>query len=109
MACYKTTRHAVAFGRARFLSAGLCTACIVLSIMGEAFGDTSSGSIVTPGSNVDFASQIQPLIAAKCVRCHGPQTTKAGLRLDDRSSALGKLESGNRAIVPGRPADSEIL
>jgi len=38
-------------------------------------------------------------LATKGVRCHGPQTYEAGLRLDEREAALGKLESGNRAIV----------
>ena len=31
---------------------------------------------------VDYAKQIKPLIAERCVRCHGPLKQEAGLRLD---------------------------
>src|SRR5207253_9589518 len=34
---------------------------------------------------------------------------QAGLRLDQREKAIFKLESGERAIVPGKPDDSEVL
>jgi mono/diheme cytochrome c family protein len=108
MACHQRIRRSIAFADARILSA-VYAACVLLAVMGEACGARPSDSPVTPNSKVDFASEIQPLLAMKCVRCHGPQTAEAGLRLDDRSSALGKLESGNRAVVPGHPADSEIL
>jgi hypothetical protein len=58
---------------------------------------------------VDFSQDIQPLLAKRCVACHGPDTREAGLRLDDRSNATKELDSGSRAIVPGRAAESEIL
>src|SRR3954454_17970106 len=60
-------------------------------------------------AKIDFERDVQPILAAKCVRCHGPQTAEAGLRLDGRKSALSLLESGNRAIVPGKPTESEIM
>jgi len=60
-------------------------------------------------SNIDFARDVQPILASKCIRCHGPETREAGLRLDDRKVALSELESGNHAITPGRPEDSELL
>ena len=58
---------------------------------------------------VDFSRDIQPLLAKRCVACHGPDTQEAGLRLDDRAGATSELESGSRAIVPGTTAESEIL
>src|SRR6476620_10575956 len=109
MAYDQRIRSSIAFADARTLPIGLYAVCVALAIWGEAFGGTPSGATAKPDSKVDFASEIQPLLATKCVRCHGPQTSEAGLRLDEREAALGKLESGNRAIVPGRPADSEIL
>ena len=58
---------------------------------------------------VDFARDIQPLIARRCVACHGPDTQEGGLRLDDRAGATGELDSLARAIVPGKPSESVIL
>src|SRR6266404_897166 len=109
MAYHRRIRSSIAFADARTLSIGLYAVCVALAISGEVFGEPLSDSTAKTDPKVDFASEIQPLLATKCVRCHGPQTSEAGLRLDERDAALGKLESGNRAIVPGRPADSEIL
>ena len=109
MAYPQRIRSSVANSDARVLFVGLYAVCVVLAVLGQAFGDGPAGSVVKPESKVDFASDIQPLLATKCIRCHGPQTSEAGLRLDGRQTALGKLESGNHAIVPGRPTDSEIL
>ncbi|MFM8707756.1 MAG: DUF1549 domain-containing protein, partial [Planctomycetia bacterium] len=58
---------------------------------------------------VDFSREIQPLLAKRCFSCHGPDTQEAGLRLDQQAGATGVLESGQRAIVAGVPAESEIL
>ncbi len=60
---------------------------------------------------VDFNRTIRPILSSICFKCHGPdqEERKAGLRLDLRESALQKLESGNRAIVPGKPDDSELV
>lgn len=76
---------------------------------GEATSEETVAGTVVPSSTIDFARDIQPILASKCIRCHGPETHEAGLRLDDRKGAAGELESGNVAIVPGKPGDSELL
>ena len=58
---------------------------------------------------VDFSRDIQPLFAKRCFSCHGPDTHEAGLRLDQMAGATAALDSGSRAIVPGKTAESEIL
>lgn len=58
---------------------------------------------------VDFAKEIQPLLARRCFACHGPDKDSGGLRLNKRESALKKTDSGEHAIVPGKPDDSELL
>ncbi|MFM7138047.1 MAG: DUF1549 domain-containing protein, partial [Planctomycetota bacterium] len=60
-------------------------------------------------AEVDFARDIQPLLARRCYACHGPDTREAGLRLDDRVVATAELDSGSTAVVPGDPAASELL
>ena len=56
-----------------------------------------------------FGTEIQPILAKHCFVCHGPDEMEAGLRLDRFDQAVATLESGKRAIVPGRPHDSELI
>ncbi|MEZ6032954.1 MAG: DUF1553 domain-containing protein [Planctomycetaceae bacterium] len=60
---------------------------------------------------VDFDRDIRPLLSETCFTCHGPDRNqlKAGLRLDQKESAFGPLESGLTAIVPGSPDQSELI
>ena len=60
---------------------------------------------------VDYNLHIKPILSDRCFACHGPDKNKqkAGLRLDIADNAYDKLESGNRAIVPGDLADSELF
>jgi mono/diheme cytochrome c family protein len=58
---------------------------------------------------IDFSRDIQPVLAKRCVACHGPDTQEAGLRLDEQAGATRDLASGAPAIVPGDAAASEIL
>ncbi len=59
----------------------------------------------------DFSLEVRPILSGHCFKCHGPddKAREAGLRLDNLKSATAKLESGDTAIVPGKPADSELI
>jgi len=73
------------------------------------------GSVARPGRTaeppIDFTRQIRPILANNCLKCHGPDGAerKAGLRLDVREVALAPAESGEKAIVPGKPEQSELI
>src|SRR5271165_3120858 len=58
--------------------------------------------------NVDFASEVAPILQKSCIDCHGPDLQLAGLRLDRRQSAMRGGHSG-RAIEPGSSADSLMV
>jgi hypothetical protein len=60
---------------------------------------------------VDFNRDVRPILSRHCFKCHGPDDTvrKAGLRLDLESGATGVAKSGEHAIVPGRPNQSELI
>ena len=60
---------------------------------------------------VDFNFHVRPILSDRCFACHGPddRARKAGLRFDRKEIAFGKLPSGHRAIVPGRPGRSALV
>ncbi|MGH7946328.1 MAG: c-type cytochrome domain-containing protein, partial [Opitutaceae bacterium] len=59
----------------------------------------------------DFSRDVRPIFAENCFKCHGPDDKgrKAGLRLDRRDAALKGGKSELPAIVPGQPAESEVM
>jgi len=59
-------------------------------------------------SAVDFARDIQPLLKAHCLSCHGPEKQKGRLRLDSKAAALRGGVSGP-VLVPGKAAESRLL
>ena len=58
---------------------------------------------------VDFARDIAPLLADRCLHCHGPNTAEGGVRLDRFESVLAEADSGERPVVPGDPTSSHLL
>lgn len=59
---------------------------------------------------VDFARDVQPILAANCLSCHGPDAAKreADLRLDVWASA-GDVRGAEAAITAGQPDESELV
>ncbi len=77
------------------LSAGLLLCC----------GNATSAA----DGDASFARQVQPILARKCFPCHGPDKSEGGLRLHKRETAFGTTDSGETAIVPGKPDASELI
>ena len=60
-------------------------------------------------AEVDFTHDIQPLLKARCLGCHGAKLQMHGLRLDLKATAFKGGESGVPAIVPGNSAQSLLI
>jgi mono/diheme cytochrome c family protein len=58
---------------------------------------------------VDFVKDIRPIFEAACVKCHGPDRQKGGLRLDRRADALAGGDSFGPVIVAGKAVESPLL
>jgi mono/diheme cytochrome c family protein len=60
---------------------------------------------------VDFNRDVRPILSDNCFACHGPDDAKrkSGLRLDLKESAYKAAKSGKVALVPGDPAQSELV
>lgn len=68
-------------------------------------------AMAAPVEHVSFNEEIQPILAENCFHCHGRDESnrKASLRLDERAVATQPAESGEKAIVPGKPDESEMI
>jgi len=57
----------------------------------------------------DFSREVRPLLEQHCVKCHGPEKQKGGLRFDTKEGAFKVGESGEKAIVPGHANQSPLI
>jgi len=72
------------------------------------------GSLAAAEPPISFTRDIKGILSNRCIRCHGPDAEDRhgggdeGLRLDTFEGATADL-GGHAAIVPGKPADSELI
>ncbi|HLP76265.1 MAG TPA: c-type cytochrome domain-containing protein [Candidatus Paceibacterota bacterium] len=88
---------------AALLIAGLLTA-------GTAFAEVDLSKLPPPSSRTDvtFEKDILPMFKDSCVRCHGAERPKAGLRLDSAEAAVKGGKDG-KVIEPGNSAKSDLV
>src|SRR5438874_1632763 len=71
-------------------------------------GGDAGARQVTPGGSVVFATQIRPILAARCYPCHGPDVQQHGLRLDSLPAILSGSANG-KVVIPGDSQNSHIV
>ena len=59
--------------------------------------------------DIDFDTQIKPLLTAKCFDCHADDTDESHLRLNRRATMLRGGNSGEPAIVVGNSEGSHLI
>ena len=67
----------------------------------------SGGKTLADDQEAFFETKIRPVLAAKCVSCHGPAKQTSGLRLDSREAMVAGGDSGP-ALEPGKKAESLV-
>jgi mono/diheme cytochrome c family protein len=83
----------------------------LIAVAGSASAAEVDLSKLPPPSSkegVTFATDIKPIFQASCVRCHGDQRPKAGLRLDGLEAALQGSKDG-KVIIPGKSTESDLV
>jgi hypothetical protein len=75
-------------------------------------GETTQGALP---ERIDFNFHIRPILSDRCFVCHGPDRAQvaSGLQLNDPENAFlnraGEGEPNRFALVPGSPAQSEVV
>jgi Planctomycete cytochrome C/Leucine Rich repeat len=62
---------------------------------------------VTAAADVDFEKEIKPIIEKTCLKCHGPEKPKGGLRLDTFEGLTKGAKSG-KVVVAGNADESRL-
>jgi hypothetical protein len=81
---------------------------VVVPVFVQGFSlDTQAAELL---QKISFNKHIRPILSGSCFYCHGPdeKNREAKLRLDTREGALADHD-GVRAVVPGKPDESELL
>lgn len=76
---------------------------LAFAIGGAAF------ACMTSGHEIDFNTEVKPILNKKCITCHGGVKRQGGFSLLFRSDALAINKSGIPAIIPGDPSGSELI
>ncbi len=78
--------------------------CLSVSMQG-----TDAPKVIEP--KIDYSRDIRPIFAKNCFACHGSDESKrsAGLRLDQRDTAITSRKKHPAAILPGKADDSELI
>jgi mono/diheme cytochrome c family protein len=88
-------------GSAMLLAAGAVLAPVVVG----GPGDAARVRADEPAAGVDYERDVQPILAAKCHRCHSAKKRDGKLNMTTREGLLAGGVSGP-ALVPGKPEKS---
>lgn len=71
-----------------------------------------TGLLVAHGdepSRVDFKTEIEPILLTHCIDCHGPDEQESDFRVDRLANLLSGGNSGEPAIIAGKPQTSYLV
>lgn len=92
--------------KARFF---LSTSLFVLaSLVCSHAADLSKLPAPSDKTGLTYAEHIKPLFDRSCVKCHGVERARAGLRMDSREGVL-KGTRRKQVVLPGKSAESTLV
>jgi mono/diheme cytochrome c family protein len=96
-----------AAGPILFIGASVLPATLTSAVRADAATSTTQPAAATqPG--VEFQRDIQPIFAARCESCHGPEKQRGGLRLDSHNAIL-KGGTDGPVVTAGSSAKSLLI
>jgi uncharacterized membrane protein len=87
---------------------GLTVAAVAAEHNHSAKVDLSKLPPASTKANVTYATDIKPIFEASCVKCHGAEKPKAGLKLTSLEGALKGTKEG-KVIEPGNSTKSSLV
>jgi uncharacterized membrane protein len=87
------------------------SALVALTLAGSALNGRADESKLPPAASktgVTFAADIKPIFEKSCVKCHGDEKPKAGLKLTSLEATLKGTKEG-KVLEPGHSAKSELV
>ena len=66
-----------------------------------------AGSQMFTSAAVDFTKEIQPILEQNCLKCHGAEQGKGGLRLHTKAASITGGDAGT-ALAPGQSKSSSL-
>ena len=60
-------------------------------------------------SSISYFKQVRPILQAKCQGCHQPAKANGDYVMTEFSRLIAAGNSGKPAVVPGKPAESELI
>lgn len=77
-------------------------------LLAGGLGAGFSSAAATPGE-VSFTLEVAPILAKKCVTCHGPEKAKGNYQLHNFETLMKPGASKAAVVTPGQPAKSELF
>ncbi len=93
----------------------LALLCAILVRIAQAAPQATPQATPSPAATdslpatIQFNRDIRPILSDKCFQCHGPASQMATLRFDLEDGAKHALSGGRFAVVPGDPANSQLI
>jgi mono/diheme cytochrome c family protein len=78
------------------------------AVWASAAPDMSKLPAAAKKDGVTYEKDIKPIFEASCVRCHGEQRPKAGLKLTSLENILQGSREG-KVITPGKGSESKLV
>lgn len=89
----------------------LATVLLTILLSGCSAQSPSGGSFtLNPNADLDWKHTIGPMLSSYCGSCHGSSSAQNGFDATSYNAVISHVtSSGHRVVIPGDPAQSELL